>query len=82
MITLFDADLNWRWRGSLLLVTYLLSSYATSGLRGFTPGAHTLTFDLAESLVGESVGQKREERGTLADFSTHMNTLMRCIMGK
>lgn len=42
-----------------MLATYLLLSYTTNGLRGKT---HTLTLDLAESLVGESVGN-REKRG-------------------
>lgn len=81
-ITLSDADLDWRWRRSLPLVTYLLSSYTTTGLRGLTLGAHTLTFDLAESLVGESVGEREKRETLLDDFTTQKNTCMRCNMGK
>lgn len=42
----------------------------------------TLTLDLAESLVGESVGKKREERDMLDDLTTQVNTSRRCNMGK
>lgn len=81
-MSLFDADLDWRWRRSFLLVTYLLSCYTTRGLGGFTLGTNTLTFDLAESLVGESVGEREKTGDMLEDFTTHRNTSMRCKMGK
>lgn len=49
---------------------------------GFTLGTNTLTFDLAESLVGESVGEREKTGDMLEDFTTHRNTSMRCKMGK
>lgn len=66
---LFTAGLDRRQRRTFRLVTYLLSSYSTRGLTHTHTQLQALTFDLAESLVGESVG-KRGERDKLDRVTT------------